>query len=318
MEDREQFYNEFFKALENVMESSGVRLEETEVPKNNRIVKGITAHFPDIEIAPTVYPDHYFGVWKNGYSMESIASSVKNELLANAPGISQVDIENMNQVEATTHLRASIVNYENNKEWLKDIPHERLADLAVFAKWDFGNSYTAKVNDYLLGQIGLTKEEVLKLAKRNTGNSAELKSMNQVMIEIIKDNVDDESLAEDLAAGLKDSPLYVLTTESGLDGASLIADKKVLAQVHEELGEDFYILPSSIHELILVGKSEVGGDVGSLREMVRNVNEQEVSIEERLSDNVYEFNGTSLTLAGADELKEEHNIADTFCHHHRR
>lgn len=166
--------------------------------------------------------------------------------------------------------------------------------------------------------MGLTKEEALKIAKSNTGKSAELKSMNEVMEGIIKEAVDDDGLAADLAAGLEDSPLYVLTTESGLDGASLIANRNILKQVHEELGEDFYILPSSIHEVILVGKSDVDNDIDSLREMVRNVNEREVPIEDRLSDQVYEFNGHSLTLAGADELKEEHNIADTLCHHHRR
>ena len=312
MNDREQFYKNFYNALEKVMEPSGIRLEETEVPKNNKVVKGIAVRFPDFEAAPTVYPDHYFGVWKNGHSVESIALSVRNELIANAPGISKVDIESINRVEAATHLRASIVNYESNKNWLKDIPHERIADLAVFAKWDFGDGYISKVNGYLLGQIGLTKEEALKIAKENTARTAELKSMDQVMTEIIKETVGGDGLADDLAAGVADSSLYVLTTESGFDGASLIADRNILKQVHEELGEDFYILPSSIHEVILVGKSDTDGDVDSLCEMVRSINEAEVPVEDRLSDNVYEYDGSSLKLAGMDELKEEHSMADMF------
>ena len=228
----------------------------------------------------------------------------------------RVDIESITRVEAATHLRASIVNYESNKNWLKDIPHERIADLAVFAKWDFGDGYISKVNGYLLGQIGLTKEEALKIAKENTARTAELKSMDQVMTEIIKETVGGDGLADDLAAGVADSSLYVLTTESGFDGASLIADRNILKQVHEELGEDFYILPSSIHEVILVGKSDTDGDVDSLCEMVRSINEAEVPVEDRLSDNVYEYDGSSLKLAGMDELKEEHSMADMF-HSHR-
>ncbi len=310
-----EFNQQFYKSLDGAVQSMGGRIDKVSVSKNNQVLQGIAIRFTGSSLGVTIYPQMYFEDYKNGIPMSDIISGIQTEILRTKPP--EVNISNFSKEKATTHLRASIVNYENNKAWLKDIPHERLADLAVFAKWDFRNNYAAKVNNFLLGQMGLTKEEALKIAKSNTGRSAELKSMNEVMEGIIKEAVDDDGLAADLAAGLEDSPLYVLTTESGFDGASLIADKKVMRQVHEELGEDFYILPSSIHEVILVGKSDVDGDVDSLREMVQSVNEREVPIEDRLSDQVYEFNGNSLILAGMDELKEEHNIADMFHHHHK-
>lgn len=65
-----------------------------------------------------------------------------------------------------------------------------------------------------------------------------------------------------------------------------------------------------------MGKSDTDGDVDSLCEMVRSINEAEVPVEDRLSDNVYEYDGSSLKLAGMDELKEEHSMADMF-HYHR-
>lgn len=317
-----QFYNDFYSALEKAMEPSGGHLIEMDIPKNNTVMKGVTIKFDNISLAPTIYPDSYFQNWKAGQSMSAIVSELRSELIKTVPGLSHFNVGNINRDSAITHLHAAVVGYESNKEWLKNIPHERIADLAVFAKWKFDNAdrdsvLSSKVTEPLLAHLQLTKEEALKIAKTNTARSAELKSMNEVMEEIIKEAVDDDGLAADLAAGLEDSPLYVLTTESGLDGASLIADKKVLKQVHEELGEDFYILPSSIHEVILVGKTEVDGDVDSLREMVQSVNEKEVPTEERLSDNVYEFDGHSLKITGS-ELTQEHNISDSITHHRSR
>lgn len=140
MNDREQFYNEFYSALERAMEPSGGHLKEIDMPKNNSVHKGIVIKFDNIALAPTVYPNFYYQDWKDGQSMSEIVSGVRSELIKTAPELSHFSIKSMNRDSAITHLHAAVVRYDNNKEWLKNIPHERLADLAVFAKWRFDNA----------------------------------------------------------------------------------------------------------------------------------------------------------------------------------
>ena len=86
-----------------------------------------------------------------------------------------------------------------------------------------------------------------------------------------------------------DSRMIVLTTKNRIHGASAMFDNQLLSQLAQNLGnKDFYILPSSIHEILAVPVSnEVNAQ--SLRSMVREVNNNEVSKEERLSYSVFYY-----------------------------
>ena len=320
MNDKEQFYNDFYKELEKVAESLGAQLHEITIPKNNVMMRGISIKFDGMSMAPTVYPDSYYRDWKEGLSVNDIVSNVQDELISTMPGISKFDMDNMNRDSASSHLYAAVVGYENNKEWLANVPHERMEDLAVFAKWQFDTFdsdlvASAKITDSFLARLQLTKEEALKIAKHNTAQDVRFVGMDDMMAGILMD----EGMDKELAAAMVDQgpvPLKVLTNEKGIDGAALIACPDVLKTVHEQIGEDFYILPSSRHEILLMPKSEAM-DVADLKDMVSSINEREVPLEDQLSDNVYEFDGHSLRLAGA-ELTQEHNIADTITHHRSR
>lgn len=95
-----------------------------------------------------------------------------------------------------------------------------------------------------------------------------------------------------------DTPLYVLTNESRLFGAAAIVDKKVLESFAKEHGSGFYIIPSSIHEVLLFLSEDL--NVGErLAEMVHEVNSTEVSPEEVLSDHVYYFDRKTSELRKA-------------------
>ena len=57
MDDRQQFYDDFYSALEKAMEPGGGKLKEIVIPNNNSSMKGITIKFDNISLAPTIYPD---------------------------------------------------------------------------------------------------------------------------------------------------------------------------------------------------------------------------------------------------------------------
>ena len=85
------------------------------------------------------------------------------------------------------------------------------------------------------------------------------------------------------------SPMTVLTTKGAVNGAGILFCDSVLQKIHEKLG-DYFVLPSSIHELIIVPVSE-GIDRDELTEMVKTINATEVAPADRLSDKVYLYDG---------------------------
>ena len=111
-------------------------------------------------------------------------------------------------------------------------------------------------------------------------------------------------------------PFQVLTTDNGIDGAAVIACPEVLKEVQKQMMEEYYILPCSINEVLILPKSQTE-DVEGLKEMVSSINKEEIEPKERLSDNIYEFDGHSLKLAGA-ELTQEYSVSKSKPHHRSR
>lgn len=93
--------------------------------------------------------------------------------------------------------------------------------------------------------------------------------------------------------GLYKENMYVISNPFGLLGSGVFGDTDFLKKVHGQLG-DFYILPSSIHEVIVVSTSV--GSLTDLQAMVKEINETEVKPEDRLSDDVYKFDGTAVSI----------------------
>ncbi|MDE6700802.1 MAG: hypothetical protein K2K10_07315, partial [Acetatifactor sp.] len=91
---------------------------------------------------------------------------------------------------------------------------------------------------------------------------------------------------EDEAEGV---PMRVLCNTQRIYGATCMIYPGVLHALAEEAGENLYILPSSVHEILLMPESEVD-DTKYLQDMIREVNSTQVEPEEILSDNLYYYN----------------------------
>ncbi len=91
-------------------------------------------------------------------------------------------------------------------------------------------------------------------------------------------------------------PLYVLTNEKKSFGAVWITEDEVLKEVGEKLGEDYYVLPSSVHECIILPVSVTDDSMG-LRRMVEDINSSQVAPEEVLSDSIYFYDRSAKSLS---------------------
>ena len=106
--------------------------------------------------------------------------------------------------------------------------------------------------------------------------------------------------------------MYVLTINNSIGGAAAILDEKTMGEIAERLNGDYVVIPSSTNEVIVVPISNAL-TTGQLDEMVHEVNETQVSVEERLSEHVYMYDAKEHQLLTAEHYEErraakEHDI----------
>lgn len=192
------------------------------------------------------------------------------------------------QVEDQIFMR--VINYDKNEERLKNMPHKRVFDLAIVYYIGSGcegeNSYTISVDNNLMNYLGITPEELEKTSYHNSMRDQEpmLRSIKEMLMENLWDLTIEEADIEE-----KDVRLYVLTNKEKCLGAACMFYEGVLKDFAEQIQDDFYILPSSIHELMLVPKAG-NEDWEELRQMVREINDSVIDEAEVLSGEVYYYN----------------------------
>ena len=178
-----------------------------------------------------------------------------------------------------------------NQDHSDDIVHEAIphTDLVAVAMMEVDGKLRP-VREEDLQQMRLTDEEVLEAAQT---------TIDQKEFRIT-------TIAEMLGIPEQDAPekgLYVLTTPGSFGGAAVLLRPDVLDAARDQLKDDLVILPSSIHEVLVMKKSEAP-DIKDLEMMVREINQHEVMPEDRLSDCVYQYDG-HLSMARSQEIAQK-------------
>ena len=227
-----------------------------------------------------------------------------------------------------SRLVFKLVNTEKNRELLKDIPSFPYMDMSyifycILDSEMLGEASILVYNNHLK-LWNIEKEELLALARKNTPLHlpAKISSMEDVMRSIIKEDLlhkcdeymetylSEEELSHDDELRMKEPeqwlevmadrlldriidmrdsfPMYVVTNQKKLYGAACMTYDGLLENFGKRLQKNFYILPSSVHEIILVPDENLE-DAQRLQSMVREVNETQVSGEEVLTDSVYYY-----------------------------
>lgn len=242
-----------------------------------------------------------------------------------AAGESAVDKIPIEDIKA--NLYCALINAKDNEELLKHIPHEKFEDLALIAKCRIGENASLTVSNSLASRFRMTSDEIMDMAAANmTKEKFVCKSLSSMLQEMMPAAIMTENFKEELFPS-QSPPAYVLTNELKHDGAAAITSKEALEEAEKTVGGDFYILPSSRHEVILVPESMCASpeDVKNLEAMVRNVNATQVDDKDRLSDHIYHYSSKAKKVSMVDSRtlgKTADNsilkLADELKHSRRR
>ena len=189
-----------------------------------------------------------------------------------------------------------VVNRKRNRVLLERIPHIDFLDLSICFFYayqsDVLGSGSILIYNSHMEMWNCSTETLMQLAQDNTERLYpwEVHRMEDLLSEALPWEEQEtgglSSGEEDEAEGV---PMRVLCNTQRIYGATCMIYPGVLHALAEEAGENLYILPSSVHEILLMPESEVD-DTKYLQDMIREVNSTQVEPEEILSDNLYYYN----------------------------
>ena len=291
----------FAQVIKEAVEASlgdGYEVSINDVLKNNDThLTGLTIRANESNISPTIYLEGSFERYQAG---EAAIPVIVSEIIAvyeSHKVTMPFDASMVTDFSACqSKICFKLVNADRNKELLSDAPHMIVCDdLAVLfyilVSNDGSGTATVTIRNSMFDMWGVSEEDLFNIALINTQRlfRGSVMSMASVMMELLSDRMDEENTKEfyDMVVSDEDMvPMYVCTNTQKINGAGVLLYKDLLKEFAERVGSDFYILPSSVHETLLVPVSKEM-QIEYLRSMVREVNATQVAPEEVLSDNVY-------------------------------
>lgn len=284
-----QFIHEVEVRVREETESNIAVYIHSAVKNNGTKRHGLTIAEKGINIFPTIYLEEYYQQFKNGSSVENIAGNILR-LYKEVRFKRCFEGEFLKDFEKIRgRIVYRLVNREANLELLEDAPYEEYLDLAVvyYVLLEVNSYGTASlmIRDGHLKLWDVTKEEVAWEAGRNTRKLLpyEFGCMSALLEELsaIEEGEDKE---EDEGKDI----MYVLSNRIRSYGAAAILYESQLDGIGAYLEENYYVLPCSVHEVIIVPESASPGRE-ALDFLVREVNETQVDEEERLSSHSYYY-----------------------------
>ena len=295
----------------NLKLEGGMNASKYSVVKNNGMEKtGMILESDEYNIAPAIYLEEFFEQYQKGMSIDRIV----NEILEFYEKVKVEEDYDVSQLSLYENVKKKVafklVNTEKNQQMLKEVPHIPLLDLSIvfyiLVDVDEKGSATIQIRNEHIENWNVNVEQLYKDAKLNVKCliPARLMCMQHVIEKLcdISKGEEKDLLKAKFPPENKEF-MYILTNSIHQFGAAVLAYPNILEMASRIIGEDFYLLPSSIHEVILIPKSK-SPDLKDLNEMINEVNETQVQEEEVLSDHAYYYEKNTHTLMMGKCLSE--------------
>lgn len=272
---------------------ANVEIEERSVTKAQRgKLAGLIFRTPDTVCAPTYYVEDFYDMYKEGHSPEELSVTVvQNALhyLHMPPVFPEIDADSLQSPsrgpDGSCRFGIRLLNKAENRGYLQDVPYIDKSGLALVAELRSGD-FRAVITNGLLESLGVTKDELFEraLSDSESNDRATLYELSE-MFRSFHDEC--ENLLESPAAADLPLPpsLYVLSNENCFWGAAVLFYPGMLDRLCDLLGGRFYVLPSSVHEVLLLPADE--SDPQKLSDIIREANRTVTEDEVFLADELY-------------------------------
>lgn len=259
------------------------------VRNNNCAYEGIMMKLtPDNPCAPVIYYEQYEDGLNSGkYTLEDVLNDIEKQIETRSV-VKGVDFSDYAQMKGRTIL--FVINHEKNEALLQTVPHQRFLDLAVVCKviipFDDGMEGYMQVTDGLMKTWGITEEELFETAEKNTREryKVRIRPISEVLQGFGVDLEELERMTNEHSE--MDKMMYVADVAASNGGGLCFLYKDKIREFANENDMDLYIIPSSIHELIIIPKKEQIPKEHLLC-MISDVSNHMIQEEDYLSNHLY-------------------------------
>lgn len=295
--DFETFRENLGRDIKETLEArtgTDFEVEHRTAERMNGSYEAIVVKPADSEVGVSLNATTLYQDYESGVSYENIAkgaADLADRSLRNQPEFDVDSFKDYDKMKGT--LAMEVVSKERNAELLDTVPHKDIEDMSVVYRFVLGEtpagSGTILVTNQMLENYGITADQLHADAMKTAPEVRPLviEGMGQVLAK--------QMGVEDLEVlGLNIPPeqeqMFVASVEGNVHGAGVLAYSDFFDKVADRLGDqqNFFILPSSIHELIIVPDNGIM-DLHNLESMVREINASVVDPSEQLTDNVYHY-----------------------------
>ncbi|MCH5266754.1 MAG: hypothetical protein J1E62_00305 [Lachnospiraceae bacterium] len=295
MKNYEDFKNFMVEQVQKLV-SYERRVEVHRVMKNNQLtLDSMVILSEGCSISPQFYLEHYYSRYQRGEKIEYLVREIietYERTLTERDWSSQLDLSLEHCGEQIIYR---LVSYEKNKELLEGTPYIPFLNLVItfhcLMMQDEHGIGSIRVSDALMEEWGLDHKSLFALAQENTMRKfpIRLRTLEQMLTELLESRGESpENIQKIIGEMNYESEIepYVLTNEMGINGAAVVVYPGCLEMVGDSINNDFYLLPGSIHEMLVI-PADTTLSVEEMRNMVVNVNRKCVEQDELLSDDVY-------------------------------
>lgn len=256
------------------------------------------------EVSPTLYAEYMYEEYKNGKTIDEIIEKITN-VVENNNGC---DSELTNTIlivrdfeKVKEFIFPYVINTELNEKMLKEIPNRQFLDLSiayrVFFNREENQTASILIRNGLMESWNITEEQLYETAMKNLMAEEKLISIPSVsdMFTVLKalagNNLKDFLLNENV-----DNKMWVVSNRCKLYGAILILNKEFMSKLYRGFGKEMIVIPSSVHELILINETE-GFEINEMNQIINEINEIQLQRDEILSNHCYRLTEKGLEIA---------------------
>lgn len=313
--DFERFVEEVKSRIKNFLPEkyADAEIYVHEQKKINSQYTGLTVDLGKNNANPTINIEAFHEEYENGKLMEDVLYDIGKIIQMEGPQVDVSRLSDYDKIKDSLFIR--VCNSKENKGLLKNVPHVEIEDMAVtchilVAKDKIGISSTTVTND-MLKSYGIREEQLINDALESSPrvNPPEIVNMDELMEQIYREQFTMMGYNEDeITKMLEDMPraeipMIVVTNEDRVNGAATMFYPGVMDEIGEKLNSNFFVLPSSLHETIVV-PNDGNMEYKSLLAMVTEINATQVDTQDKLTDQVYHYDVTDKVFEKASRYED--------------
>ena len=265
-------------------------------------------------VAPMINLEDYFWDYEHGRSFANIMGAIAESIEMEKPEIDMASMVDFEKAKELLFIRVS--SAEKNENYLKRVPHTIVEDIAITyhlkMNMDETGVASAVIANDTLRMYGITVEELHKAAMENSTKLFPMYAFDlheRMRQNYINDMKEDGLSDDEIAMMLEEFPeendhgMTVVTNDVGVNGAAVLFYPGVMDKLAEITEGDFLVLPSSVHETIILPDR---GDFSLefLKEMVSEINATQVDPWDRLTNEVYHYDPIDRVFEKASAFEE--------------